>query len=96
MTSVVVSFTAITVGAIIAGTGWHAIGLALILAGFAFAVIASARWRRRMRVRFGDPPWNVEFPAWTRSVTKIWLVAISAGAAALLVVLAVAVSVGRF
>jgi hypothetical protein len=90
MTSIVVSFTVITVGAIVVGTGWYAIGLGLIAAGFAFAVVASTRWRRQARARVGDPPWNVEFPAWTRSTTKIWLVAIAAGAAALAVVLVVA------
>ena len=90
MTSIIVSFTAITIGAIVAGTGWYSIGLALIAAGFVFAVVASTRWRRRTKARVGDPPWNVELPAWTRSVKKVWLVAIAAGGAGLLVVLVVA------
>ena len=92
----VVSFTAITIGAVATGVGLWSFGLLLILAGTAFAIVASLRWRRRTRARVGNPPWNIEFPAWTKSTVKVWLAASLTGAAGLLIVVAVAALAGRF
>ena len=71
-------------------------GLLSILGGFAFAVLASTRWRSRTKAKVGDPPWNIVFPDWTRKPAKVWLAATAVGAAGLLIVVVMAALAGRF